>query len=166
MTATTDIQSRQKSAILGMFIGDALAMPVHWYYDIHALKQDYGRVSSYLAPKHPHPDSILWRSVYTPPKRSADILHDQRQYWGLPGIHYHQFLKAGENTLNLKLCNLLISNLSENGGYDADAYLDRITYQKPHLQPSLQFYLGWITSWCNSVCMMMNVPRALHGELL
>ena len=125
MTATTDIQSRQKGAIFGMFIGDALAMPVHWYYDRQALERDYGRVSSYLAPKNPHPDSIPWRSVYTPPKRSADILHDQRQYWGRPGIHYHQFLKAGENTLNLKLCNLLICNLSENGGYDADAYLDR-----------------------------------------
>ncbi len=125
MVVTTDVQSRKKGAILGMFIGDALAMPVHWYYDRRALERDYGKVSDYLAPKNPHPDSILWRSVYTPPDRSADILHDQHQYWGRPDIHYHQFLKAGENTLNLKLCNLLISNLAENGGYDGDAYLDR-----------------------------------------
>lgn len=125
MGVSTDMQSRQKGAILGMFIGDALAMPVHWYYNRNYLERDYGRVSSYLAPKNPHPDSILWRSAYTPPNRSADILHDQRQYWGRPGIHYHQFLKAGENTLNLKLCHLLISILKKNGGYDADAYLER-----------------------------------------
>jgi ADP-ribosylglycohydrolase len=125
MGVSTDIQSRQKGAILGMFVGDALAMPVHWYYDRQALERDYGRVSTYLAPKNPHPDSILWRSSYTTPDRSADILHDQRHYWGRPGIHYHQFLKAGENTLNLKLCQLLISILSENREYDADAYLDR-----------------------------------------
>jgi ADP-ribosylglycohydrolase len=125
MGVSTDMQSRQQGAILGMFVGDALAMPVHWYYDRQALERDYGRVSTYQAPKNPHPDSILWRSAYTPPDRSVDILHDQRQYWGRPGIHYHQFLKAGENTLNLKLCQLLISTLSGNGEYDADAYLDR-----------------------------------------
>jgi ADP-ribosylglycohydrolase len=38
-------------------------------------------------------------------------------------VHYHQFLEAGENTLNLKLCTLLINSLLENDGYDADAYL-------------------------------------------
>jgi|GEM_PF-7023443 ADP-ribosylglycohydrolase len=27
-----------KGALFGMFIGDALAMPVHWYYDREALK--------------------------------------------------------------------------------------------------------------------------------
>jgi ADP-ribosyl-[dinitrogen reductase] hydrolase len=125
MMASIDLQSRQKGAILGMFIGDALAMPVHWYYDRQALERDYGKVTGYLAPKNPHPDSILWRSVYKPLNKYADILHDQRQYWGRPGIHYHQFLKAGENTLNLKLCQLLISVLSEKGEYDADAYLER-----------------------------------------
>lgn len=108
-----------------MFIGDALAMPVHWYYNTMALKMDYGTVRDYLPPKNPHPDSILDRSSYTPFNEKGDILHDQAQYWGKPGIHYHQFLKAGENTLNLKLARLLIDSLNERGGYDADDYLDR-----------------------------------------
>lgn len=125
MAASLNKRSRLKGALWGMFVGDALAMPVHWYYDRQALLRDYGEVTAYLAPKNPHPDSILWRSAYTPLNRSADILHDQRQYWGLPGIHYHQFLKAGENTLNLKLCSLLISHLSHGEGYNADLYLDR-----------------------------------------
>lgn len=121
--ASADRRSRQMGAILGMFIGDALAMPVHWYYDRQALSRDYGRVTGYLAPKNPHPDSILWRSSYTPVNDKADILHDQARFWGRPGVHYHQFLRAGENTLNLKLCTLLIKTILANGGYDADAYL-------------------------------------------
>jgi ADP-ribosylglycohydrolase len=125
MKITTDFQARQKGTIMGMFIGDALAMPVHWYYDRQALKRDYGHVTDYQAPKNPHPDSILWRSVYKATNRSADILHDQRKYWGRPDIHYHQFLEAGENTLNLKLCALLIDTIVENGTYDSDAYLKR-----------------------------------------
>ena len=125
MKATTDLRARQKGAILGMFIGDALAMPVHWYYDRQALHRDYGHVTGYQAPRNPHPDSILWRSVHEVTNRAADILHDQRKYWGQHGIHYHQFLKAGENTLNLKLCALLIDTIAENGTYDSDAYLAR-----------------------------------------
>ena len=122
MKGTADLQSRQKGAILGMFIGDALAMPVHWYYDRQALYRDYGHVTDYQTPRNPHPDSILWRSVYS---GAADILQDQKKYWGRHGVHYHQFLKAGENTLNLKLCALLIDTLVENGAYDSDAYLER-----------------------------------------
>jgi ADP-ribosyl-[dinitrogen reductase] hydrolase len=122
MKGKADFQSRQKAAILGMFIGDALAMPAHWYYDRQALYRDYGHVTGYQAPRNPHPDSILWRSVYN---GTADILHDQKKYWGQHGIHYHQFLKAGENTLNLKLCAVLIDTIVENGAYDSDDYLDR-----------------------------------------
>ena len=98
---SASMRSRQTGAVLGMFIGDALAMPVHWYYDRHALLRDYGEVTGYLAPKNPHPDSILWRSTYTAVNDRADILHDQARFWGRPGVHYHQFLEAGENTLNL-----------------------------------------------------------------
>ena len=113
MVTSADRQSRKKGAILGMYIGDALAMPVHWYYDRQALARDYGRVTGYLAPKDPHPDSILWRSAYTPVNKKADILHDQARFWGRPGVHYHQFLQAGENTLNLKLCTLLLNHLKK-----------------------------------------------------
>jgi len=122
---STSSHSRSRGALYGLYIGDALAMPVHWYYDRLALQRDYGRVEDYLAPRNPHPDSILWRSHYTPLNEKAEILHDQARYWGRKGIHYHQFLKAGENTLNVQLCTLLIESLLEKGGYDADDYLRR-----------------------------------------
>jgi len=100
-------------------------MPVHWYYDREALKRDYGFVQDYLAPRSPHPDSILWRSSYQAPNPKGEILHDQARYWGQKGIHYHQFLQAGENTLNIKLCSLLIQSLNDRGGYDPEDYLQR-----------------------------------------
>jgi ADP-ribosylglycohydrolase len=108
---------------LGALVADALAMPVHWYYDRLSLRRDYGRVDHYVAPKNPHADSILWRSKYTPPNARGDILHEQAQYWGRRGVHYHQFLAAGENTLNLLLAVELVEQVRAREGYDADAWL-------------------------------------------
>lgn len=115
----------QLGTLWGPFIADAISMPVHWYYDRTALRRDYGTISGYLAPKNPHPDSILWRSTYQSPGPRGEILHEQAQYWGQRGIHYHQFLAAGENTLNYQLGRLLLTSLAERGKYDADDWLER-----------------------------------------
>jgi ADP-ribosyl-[dinitrogen reductase] hydrolase len=121
-----DLSAARRSGLAwGSFIGDALAMPVHWYYDRAALLSDYGVVRDYAAPRNPHPDSILWRSAYTALNARGDILREQAQYWGRRGIHYHQFLRAGENTLNLQLARVLIDSLIARGSYDADDYLRR-----------------------------------------
>lgn len=111
-------------ALLGVLAADALAMPVHWYYDRGALVRDYGRLSGYVAPKSSHPDSILWRSSYTPLNERGEILHDQARYWGQRGVHYHQFLAAGQNTLNFQLAVELYDLVSASGGYDAEAWLE------------------------------------------
>ena len=71
-----------QNAFLGSLVGDAIAMPAHWYYDRNALDRDYGDFDSYLAPRNPHPDSILWRSNIEPIGPKADILHDQAKFWG------------------------------------------------------------------------------------
>jgi len=126
MTHSPTLEDRISGAFFGMFIGDALAMPVHWYYDTHALRRDYGEVSDFLQPKNPHPDSILWRSSYSPLNSKADILHEQAQYWGKKGIHYHQFLKKGENTLNLKLARELLLLLQQKGCYSAEIWLEKM----------------------------------------
>jgi len=117
--------TKAQAALYGLFIGDALAMPVHWYYDRQALFRDYGRVSDYLAPKVEHPDSILWRSHYRAPNPKGEILHEQAQYWGRPKVHYHQFLKSGENTLNIKLARLLMESIAHLGAYRTEDYLQR-----------------------------------------
>ena len=38
---------RMRGALWGMFVGDALAMPVHWYYSISTLWQDFGQIRDY-----------------------------------------------------------------------------------------------------------------------
>jgi ADP-ribosyl-[dinitrogen reductase] hydrolase len=119
----------------GSLAADALAMPVHWYYDREALRRDYGVVDHFMAPRSTHPGSILWRSKYEALNEKGDILREQAAYWGIREIHYHQFLRAGENTLNFKLATELFTFVRETGGYDPDAWLER--YISRMLEP------GW-----------------------
>jgi len=118
-------QERIEGMLTGLQAGDALAMPAHWYYNQASLARDYGEIDDYLAPRNPHPDSILWRSKYVPRNARGEILHDQAKYWGERGVHYHQFLEPGENTLNVKVARLLWNSLSERGGWDGRDFLER-----------------------------------------
>ena len=118
-------EARRWNCLLGAFLGDALAMPVHWYYDRAALARDYGRVADLVGPINPHADSILWRSSYTALNPKGEILHEQAAYWGRRGIHYHQFLRAGENTLNMQLALELLAVLREHRSYNRADYLKR-----------------------------------------
>ena len=110
-------------AFHGSLVADALSMPGHWYYDREALRNDYGVLDRYKAPRNPHPDSILWRSQHLPLDERADILHDQAHYWGQRGIHYHQFLKPGENTANLRLAAELHDQVRGHRDYEAERWL-------------------------------------------
>ncbi|MCC5834841.1 MAG: ADP-ribosylglycohydrolase family protein [Opitutales bacterium] len=113
-----------QNAFLGSLVADALSMPVHWYYDTTALDRDYGAITGYQAPRNPHPDSILWRSSYQPINDRGEILHDQARFWGQKGVHYHQFLEAGENTLNYQLGIELYRWIIMRGGYSEKEWLD------------------------------------------
>jgi len=45
-------KERAVGAIMGTFIGDALGVGPHWYYDLKQLKQDYGEwIDDYTSPK-------------------------------------------------------------------------------------------------------------------
>lgn len=47
-----DLQDRAAGALMGAFIGDALALGPHWYYDLAALHADYGDwISTYTDPR-------------------------------------------------------------------------------------------------------------------
>ena len=124
-----------QNAFIGSLAADAFSMPMHWYYDVNALDADYGSVTGYHAPLSPHPDSILWRSIYSATGPKADILHDQKEFWGKRGIHYHQSLKAGENTLNLQLSAELYRHILAQGAFKLEAWLRR--YAEVMLTP------GW-----------------------
>ena len=124
-SAPTHRLSRSETSLLGLRIADALAMPVHWYYDRDALRSDYGVVRDLVDPKPNHPGSIFWRSSWRAPSPALDILGDQREFWGRRGVHYHQNLGAGENTLTAKLAAEVWQSLHHCDGYDRSEYLNR-----------------------------------------
>jgi len=83
-------KNRQLQNILwGLFIGDALAMPAHWYYSLENLKKDFGGgVTGYTDPPHPHPESFMVGSGYYPDieqakrhQRPYEILHDHAPFY-------------------------------------------------------------------------------------
>ncbi len=87
-----DIKKRKKrieNALWGLFIGDALAMPVHWYYNPDNIKKDFnGGVNTYEAARHPHPESFMVGMGYHPDVETArrlgrpyDILHEHARFY-------------------------------------------------------------------------------------
>ncbi|MFW5689949.1 MAG: ADP-ribosylglycohydrolase family protein [Spirochaetota bacterium] len=81
--------TRTENALWGLFIGDALAMPVHWYYDRENIRREFdGGVRGYEAPHHPHPGSFMVGMSYEPDVESArrlgrpyDILHEHARFY-------------------------------------------------------------------------------------
>jgi len=128
---------RVRGALWGMFVGDALAMPVHWYYDVSAIQRDFGTIRDYQAPKDHHPSSIMTLASTGRAGRGTQdgeviggvILHGKKQYWGRPNQHYHQGMRPGDNTLNLLCARVLIRALNAAGRYDpADFLRDYVAF--------------------------------------
>ncbi|MDO9052260.1 MAG: ADP-ribosylglycohydrolase family protein [Methylotenera sp.] len=122
---------RMRGALWGMFVGDALAMPVHWYYNIAALWQDFGQIRDYQAPKAHHPNSIMALANTSKAGRGTQegdivgnvILKGKKQHWGQANRHYHQGMHAGDNTLNLLCARVLLGSLNTVGHYDSADFL-------------------------------------------
>ena len=80
---------RLKNALWGLFIGDSLAMPVHWYYNQDNIKKDFaGGVTAYETARHPHPESFMVGMGYHPDvevatrlDRPFDILHEHVRFY-------------------------------------------------------------------------------------
>jgi len=135
-----------------MFVGDALAMPAHWYYEPHALAQDYGTLRDYQAPRRRHPHAIMSRSSTGRAGRGGQesdivgnfILHGKKELWAEPQLHYHFGLEAGDNTLNLLCTRVLLRKLNDLGEYDADkfvqAYVDFMTTPNSHCDTYAESY--------------------------
>ena len=85
-----DFQRRRlANALWGLFIGDALAMPVHWYYNTGNIVDVFGGgVRGYVDPPHPHLESFMVGMSYNPDTDTAtrlgrpyDILHEHVRYY-------------------------------------------------------------------------------------
>ncbi|MEE8107442.1 MAG: ADP-ribosylglycohydrolase family protein [Planctomycetota bacterium] len=84
-----DRERRIRNALWGLFIGDALAMPAHWYYKVDNIKRDFdGGVTGYADPPNPHPESFMVGMAYRPDveaakrlRRPFDILHEHARFY-------------------------------------------------------------------------------------
>lgn len=131
MTKQLNKADRLRGALWGMFVGDALAMPVHWYYSVSKIWQDFGVISDYQAPKAHHPNSIMALANTGKSGRGSQdgdivggvILKGKKQHWGQANRHYHQGMSAGDNTLNLLCARVFMCSLAAKGHYDATDFL-------------------------------------------
>mmetsp|Transcript_15959 Transcript_15959/g.62352 ORF Transcript_15959/g.62352 Transcript_15959/m.62352 type:complete len:374 (+) Transcript_15959:50-1171(+) len=135
MAAAAAAAARARGALWAALIGDALSMPVHWYYDTSAIDRDFGEIRGYRAPKEVHPTSIMHCSSTGGGGRGTAggqvvgkvILHDKAEFWGGKnrGIHYHRGMQAGENTLTSRCARILLRTIAEAGGvYEEDRFLE------------------------------------------
>ena len=139
-----DRARRMRNALWGLFIGDALAMPAHWFYDRENIRRVFdGGVTGCEEAPHPHPESFLAGVTYRPDIEAAerhgrpyDILHEHARFYdagfgddfpapvaGGDRFHYHHGLKAGENTLGANLVRVLMRSVIRVGRHDPDAFL-------------------------------------------
>lgn len=130
-TPTLAVRDRLRGALWGLFVGDALAMPAHWYYDVAVLRRDYGLIRDYQAPREHHPNSIMSLASTGRAGRGSQegevvgglILKGKKGYWGRPHTHYHRGMRPGDNTLNLLCVRVLLRRMVASGGCDPVGFL-------------------------------------------
>jgi ADP-ribosylglycohydrolase len=143
-------KDRVAGSLYGWLVGDALAMPGHWFYSPSKLRVDYGEITEMMAPKQTHAESMLQGMSYD---GTIDILHDKAIYYegataaaaakklspeqiqarqddhgNFVGatederVHYHQSLKKGQNTINLCVGRVLMRCLAKSNTNHQDFY--------------------------------------------
>jgi len=148
MAASPTVEERVAGSLVGLAMGDALAMPVHWFYDSATIRSEYGAITSMRAPAPTHRESMISGMTYD---GSIDILHDKARFYDVPArpdatkhatggdthghalsvapesrTHYHASLRRGQNTATVAIARLAIRYLVAQRGRDAyapDAYL-------------------------------------------
>jgi ADP-ribosyl-[dinitrogen reductase] hydrolase len=89
MASTNQLRIRLTNALWGLFAGDALAMPVHWFYSRENIRKEFdGGVAGYEAARHPHPEAFMIGMSYQPDVETArihgreyDILGDRARFY-------------------------------------------------------------------------------------
>ena len=94
------------------------------------VQRDYGVIRGYVAPVSKLPGSIMNLSNTGGAGRGSDsgniigdvIMHGKKEFWSRgsgASYHYHQGMKAGDNTLEALITRLVMGSLTEKGDYDA-----------------------------------------------
>lgn len=133
--------NRAKAALASLFVGDALAMPVHWFYNPDDIERAFpGGIRQLEAAPELHPSSIMslhstrqggrsgrghQQDSETPEVVGKLILKGRRHLWDQPCRHYHHGMQAGDNTLNAHCARVLMrAMIANNGCYDQDHFLE------------------------------------------
>ena len=103
----TDVPRKDRimGAIMGVLIGDALGVGSHWYYDLKALKKDFGP----------------WISDYSDPQPNGATRHVD--------IHKHRYeegVRAGDVSQTGQLIIMLLESVAEKGTYDRKDFSSRV----------------------------------------
>ncbi|ASJ73042.1 ADP-ribosylglycohydrolase family protein [Granulosicoccus antarcticus] len=130
-------RQRAKAALANLFVGDALSMPVHWFYnpgDILRQFPPHGIQGMQAAPAS-HPSSIMALHSTSRGGRGRQgaesqlnivgdvILKGKQHLWGRPNGHYHHGMQAGENTLNAWWARWVMQSMTHHGDYDAQRWV-------------------------------------------
>ncbi|BEH15608.1 ADP-ribosylglycohydrolase family protein [Marinobacter shengliensis] len=138
MQTNASCASRVRNSLKTQFIADALAMPVHWFYNPMDIEKAFpGGIQRFEAAPEFHPSSIMslhstsrgGRRAHHHGKPEPQIVGDvilkgRAQFWNVPNVHYHHGMTAGENTLNAHCSRVLMRCLAEdNGHYRSQTFL-------------------------------------------
>lgn len=139
-SANSSLSGRVSSALKTQFIADALAMPVHWYYNPMDIERAFpGGIQRFEAAPAFHPSSIMslhstrsggrhhgrtGSGDQTPEVVGDLILKGRAHHWNVPNVHYHHGMGPGENTLNAHCTRVLMRSLTASSGrYDRGAFV-------------------------------------------
>ena len=142
-------RQRVRAALANLYIGDALSMPVHWFYNPGDILRRFGKfgITGLEAAPETHPSSIMSLHSTTSGGRSrlqrtkspeivGDVILKGRQHlWGRPNGHYHDGMRAGDNTLNAWWAHWLTRYLLDNDEYHCEqwinTYVEHMTAEPP-----------------------------------
>jgi ADP-ribosylglycohydrolase len=143
------IADKLKGSLYGMLVGDAVAVPVHWFYSPENIRKEYGEITGIVAAKPNHAESMVQGMSYT---GTIDIMHDKAQYYegnriaqmaklskeeeeamrddhgnfvgaqASERVHYHRSLLKGQNTANACIARLAMRYLGAANTGGADRY--------------------------------------------
>ena len=124
-----------RGLFIGGFIGDALAMPAHYYMDTSMIIRDFGvnGINGYVKPRKYNGNGMIMNDS---DGVVGHILHDDcKQYWLNGKVYgYHASLNAGDNTLECEIIkNVVILHLIYDYNiifkgefvFDSDKYIKR-----------------------------------------
>jgi len=99
------IHDRIVGSVMGCFVGDALGLGCHWYYDFNDLWKEHG----------------TWVDDFVDPKTNSST--------SMSYIHKHRYdmgVRAGYNSQTGQLMQILLESVAENGEFNVEDYTLRV----------------------------------------